>query len=152
MVKLKDKFQGHLILYCKGHYKTKDFFEGLKMIWAVRCGYNYKDTSEYTIRYIADDMYNIIKTTSPERLDYLMNILHREIGHELFWKPENMTPIESMVWEYRGILNNLQVRESDGKGGFIDLIELPKPQKRIFNRILRGNGRFEDYDLINSLN
>lgn len=37
-----DNFEGHLTLYCKGHYAVNkvDFLTGLRRIWAVRCGFD----------------------------------------------------------------------------------------------------------------
>lgn len=147
-------FQGHIVLYCKGQYHVPDgkkgFFEGLKMIWAIRCGYDYEYTSRDTLTYIANDMYDIISKCEPHRLPHLMDKLHREVNSNL-GKPENLTPIEAIIWEYRGILSNMQVREEvkDTKK-FKWIIKLPKPKYRIFNRILRGNGRYEDYELISN--
>ncbi len=71
MITLK-KFQKHIVLYCKGQYNIpkgeKGFFEGLKMIWAIRCGYDYEQTSKDTLAYIANDMYSIISKCLPHKL------------------------------------------------------------------------------------
>lgn len=142
MIKL-ETFQGHIVLYCKTHYKFKDFFDGLKRIWAIRCGYDYEHTSSDVMRYIANDMYSIIALTQPKKLEHLMQIIHHEVTNQAFYKPQNMTPIEAIVWEYRSVLCNLQIKD-----GNKTLVYLPKPQRRIFNRILNGNGHFSDYDLI----
>jgi hypothetical protein len=144
-----DVFQGHIILYCKGHYKVKTdkFFEGLKRIWAVRCGYDYEHSSSDILVYVANDMYRIIAACQPERLSYLMEVIHKEVGNQAFYKPQNMTPIEAIIWEYRSIISNLQVREKvDNKWKL--LINIPKLKKQIFNRILNGNYRNDDYDKI----
>jgi hypothetical protein len=142
-----EAFQGHIVLYCKGHYKHDDFFEGLKMIWAIRCGYDYEYTSKDTLSYIAMDMYEIIAKTQPDRLPYLMEQLHRNLVPR--WKGdyvENLSPIEAIIWQYRIMLCNMQVKERDNvTGKYKWLVKLPKPKKRIFNRILRGNGEYHDY-------
>lgn len=143
-------FQQHLILYCKGHYKYENFFEGLKMIWAVRCGYDYEHCSSDIETYIANELYEIIAKVQPKRLTYIMEIIHKEVNcRGRFGKPEGMTPIQAIIWEYRSILSCLRVREKpQGKKRYQWIVKLPKPQKQVFNRILRGNGRYEDYELI----
>jgi len=51
------------------------------------------------------------------------------------------------VYEYGNIISNMQIRDSiEGKP--IILVKLPKPMKQVFNRILRGNGKYQDYELI----
>ena len=67
MAKLKENakvntIQGHIILYCKNHYQVKDvsFIEGLKRIWAIKCGYDYNEADNSMLEYIADDLFNII--------------------------------------------------------------------------------------------
>ena len=54
--------QGHIILYCKSHYRVKDvsYIEGLKRIWAIRCGYDYNEADNSMLEYIANDLFNII--------------------------------------------------------------------------------------------
>lgn len=143
--------QGHIVLYCKGHYKYKDFFEGLKMIWAIRCGYDYELTSKETLSYIADEMYEILlETQTPEKMRYIMEQVHRNI--EPFWASEfekNLSPIQALIWQYRSHISNMQIKASfKDKNGYYELVKLPKPNKEVFNRILRGKGRYGDYDLI----
>lgn len=147
-----DKFQGHIVLYCKGHYDTpkgdKGFFEGLKMIWAIRCGFDYKQSSRDVLTYIANDMYNIIAECEPKRLPHLMDLLHREIGKQAFYKPKDMTPIEAIIWEYRGILCDMQIMRKTEDEKWECLVKLHRPYYQVFNRILRGNGMYEDYEKI----
>jgi hypothetical protein len=151
MVKL-DKFQKHIVLYCKGQYNIpegeKGFFEGLKMIWAIRCGYDYEYTSKDTLTYIANDMFSIIMTCKPEKLEFFMDKIHREINPISNWtKPKDLTPIEAIIWEYRSILSNMQVREKVGDE-WKWLIDLEGEQPEIFNRILEGKGEYKDYEKI----
>ena len=141
-------FQQHIILYCKGVYNSKniDFFEGLRKIWAIRCGYDYKNTNKDVDIYIANNMYEIISQCMPNKLPYIMEIIHREVGNQVFYKPQNMTPIQAIIWEYRSLLCTMQIRERiNGQKRWKWIIKLPKPKKQIFNRILRGNGNFKDY-------
>lgn len=149
-----EKFQKHIVLYCKGQYDIpegdKGFFEGLKMIWAIRCGYDYELTSNDTLTYIANDMYSIISKCMPEKLPFLMDQIHRGINPFIsFTKPENMTPIEAIIWEYRSILSNMQIREKpEGKKKYQWLVKLDNKQPQLFNRILRGNGKYKDYEKV----
>jgi hypothetical protein len=150
MVEL-ETFQGHIVLYCKGHYKIpKDkFFEGLKMIWATRCGYDYELTSKDTLSYIANDMYDIIRQCANDtQLIRLQEQIHSGIGDQSSWKPQNMSPIDAIIWEYRSVISQLQVKERRGKR-YRWIIKLPSAKKRIFNRILDGKGEYHDYELIN---
>jgi hypothetical protein len=145
-----DPIKGHIVLYCKGWYKHEDFFDGLKRIWAVRCGYDYEHTDSRTLEYIADEMFNILwEVSSPERIKHIMRNVHR--GLIPFLKSEEkLTPIEALIHQYGIHLSNLQIKETDKESGKRHtLVKLPKPQKRVFNRILRGNGRYKDYELIN---
>lgn len=145
-----DTFQGHIVLLCKNWYKIPkeiSFFEALRMIWAIRCGYDYKLTSLDTDAYIANDMWKIINKCCPEKLITYIDNFHREVANQAFWKPKDMTPIQAIIYEYGNIISNIQIRDSiEGKP--IILVKLPKPMKQVFNRILRGNGKYQDYELI----
>lgn len=142
-----DKFQKHVVLYCKGHYEfpkgDKGFFEGLKMIWAIRCGYDYENCSSDVLSYIANDMYKIISKCMPDKLPYLMELLHRELTRGL-GKPDNLSPIEALVHEYGSLLSGMQVKELVGRK-YKWIIKLDKPQPRLFNRILKNKGKYGDY-------
>lgn len=142
-----DTFQKHFVYYCKGAYNfpkgEKGFFEGLKMIWAIRCGYDY-NSSKDTLSYVANDIFEIISICMPNRLSYLMEQIHKEVGNQAFYKPKDMLPIEAILWEYRSLLVGLKVKKQVGKR-YKWIINLSKPQYRLFNRILRGNGKHEDY-------
>ena len=139
--------QGRIILYCKGHYKYDDFFEGLKMIWAIRCGYNYKYTSKDTLTYIANDMFEIIMKCKPNKIEFFMDKIHRNINDNLFFTPKNLSPIEALVWEYRSILCTLQIKEKINKN-YKTLIKIPSKKESTMNRILKGKGKYNDYELI----
>lgn len=149
-----EKFQKHIVLYCKGQYYIPDgekgFFEGLKMIWAIRCGYDYQHTSKDTLTYIANDMFNIILQCKPEKLEFFMDKIHKEINPINNWtKPKDLTPIEAIIWEYRSILSNMQIREKpEDKKKYQWIINLSKPQPKLFNKILKGKGEYRDYEKV----
>jgi hypothetical protein len=148
-----ETFQGHIVLYCKGHYKYDDFFEGLKRIWAIRCGYDYELTSTDTLSYIAMDMYDILKKAQAKRMDYVMEQLHRNLVTNRFNETKNFTPIQSVIWEYRRHISDMQIKEVDKeKRRYYWLVKLPTPKKRVFNRILSGKGVYQDYYLIKNDN
>lgn len=145
---LLTSIQGHIVIYCKGLYDYKDFFEGLKMIWAVRCGYDYKHTSSDTYTYIANDMFKIIMLCKPERLEHIVETIHRDINPAWYnLLPKDLTPIQYLILQYRNVLSNLQVKDKLTKN-YRTLIKLPRPKKATFNRILRGKGKYSDYELI----
>jgi hypothetical protein len=145
-----DPIKGHIVLYCKGWYKFDDFFEGLKRIWAVRCGYDYELTDRRTLEYIADEMFEIIwEVYPPEKVRNIMRNVHK--GIIPIWKvDEKYTPIEALIYQYGSCLSNLQIRETDRESGKTHtLVKLPRPKTRVFNRILKGQGEYKDYELIN---
>jgi len=145
-----ETFQGHIVLYCKGHYKYDDFFEGLKRIWAIRCGYDYELTSSDTLSYIAMDMYKILEQAQPQRMGYVMEQLHRNLVPKWYDDhTKNFKPIQAVIWEYRNHISNMQIKETDkDTGKSYWLVKLPEPQKKVFNRILSGKGVYQDYYLI----
>ena len=143
-----DPFQGHIVLLSKGWYKYNNLFEALRMIWAIRCGYDYKFTTKDVDSYIADEMWKIIMLCCPERLGYYIDNFHRGICEQGLGKPKDMTPIQAIIYQYYSIISGVQIRKRNEKGEYIPIIILPKPLKRVFNRILRGNGRYSYYKLI----
>lgn len=164
-----ETFQGHIVLLCKGHYINKkndnnDFFENLKKIWSVRCGYDYNPNDNRVLEYIADDMFEIIcnckRINSEEKIKYFMDVLHKAVADNngAWWKPKEMSPIKTLIWEYRTLILHLQVNnviETEGRKKHkitIPIVKLPKPMKQVFYRILNGNGRFKDYDKITKAN
>lgn len=139
-----EPFEGHLVLLTKMHYNVKDvsYFDALKRVWAVRCGWDYEYANDQTLEYIADKLYKILKKVYST--EYILN-LNEKMHRDLFkiWY-NDFTLRERIVAFYLSELQNLKVKE-DGKW----LIKLPKPKKRVFKRIIRGNGRSNDYKLIN---
>jgi len=43
---------------------------------------------------------------------------------------------------------NIQIKEKVTENKWKTLIKLPKPQKRLFKRILSGKGKYKDYELV----
>ena len=147
MIQLEEKFDGHIILYCKGHYNLKnvDFIIGLQRIWAIRCGLPFDSISGSFNEYIADRMYNIFKFCKPSKIDYFQDILHKGICDE--WNYKNLNGIERCIMIYANELNMLQIKDKKDKN-YITLIKLPKVQKRLFKRIISGKGEYVDYKLV----
>jgi hypothetical protein len=156
-----ETFNGHLVLYCKGHYNAKDkridFFDGLKRIWAVRCGYDYNpNEGDRVLEYIADSMFEIIaeckQFDTVERVKHFMDVIHKGVSDQSF-KPEGMSPIRALIWEYRVVLIHLKVNDvPEGKKRYVPIVVLPKPMKQTFFRILNGNGNYDDYRKISQNN
>lgn len=143
-----DKFDGHIVLYCKGWYSQKnvdiDFLVGLRKIWAVRCGYDYRESDKSVDEYIADKLFNIIVQTTP-KLDFVhfQKRLHQELAKDYLSTYQGLTTIEKLIKVYRSELLCLKIRDNRKK-----LIKLPSPKKRIFYKIIKGNGEYNDYKLI----
>ncbi len=140
-------FDGHLILYCKMQYDVKnvDLLTGLRRIWAIRCGYDYKQHDKSCDRYIANHLFEIYKELLPEKAARFYEIIHSEIEND--FRYEGLTPIERLIYLYTSDIAHTQVREKVGSK-YRAIIRLPRPLKRVMKRIVRGNGRYGDYKLI----
>lgn len=147
MIKLEE-FDGHIVLYCKGWYYQEDvdFLVGLRRIWAIRCGYDYQENDKSADEYIADRLFKIIVQTSP-KLDFVhfQRRLHNELSKTFLSTYKDLSSIECLIKIYRSELVMLQIKDYRKT-----LIKLPNPKKRVFSRILKGNGEYNDYKLITS--
>lgn len=145
MIKLDD-FDGHIVLYCKGWYYQDDvdFLVGLRRIWAIRCGYDYQENDKSADEYIADRLFKIIVQTNP-KLDFIhfQRRLHKELSKTYLSTYNGLDTIECLIKIYRSELMMLQIKEVRKI-----LIKLPKAKKRVFSRILKGRGEYNDYKLI----
>jgi len=144
-----DPIQGHIVLFCKGHYKKNQAsqLEGLRKIWAIRCGLEYQYVEKgQSDEYIADELFRIIKQVAPIKAERMWEELHKQLARPDY-QYRDLKAIEMTIMVYRSVLFGLQVREKFGDR-YEWLIQFPKPKKQVFNRILRGNGRFDDYKLI----
>jgi hypothetical protein len=140
-IEYKD-FDGHLILFCKQHYgKTDNLIEKLKMIWAIRCGYEYKEKDNSMITNIMDGLYHILEPTIIDK-SHFQQMLHNHITSHLY--KEIPAPHNIIVF-YAGEIAHMQIKEKTEGKYYKTLVKLPKPQKRIFKRILEGKGKYEDY-------
>jgi hypothetical protein len=147
MITLEEKFDGHIILYCKGHYNLNDvgFIVGLQRIWAVRCAVPVDSIRGSFNEYMADKMHEIFAKCRPTKLPYFHQILHKGLCDE--WQYKGLSAIERVIMIYRNELMQLQIKEHNN-GKFKTLIKLPKPQKRLFKRIVSGKGQSNDYKLV----
>lgn len=148
MEKIKlDPMRGHLVLYCKGHYNVSDvdFLVGLRRIWAIRCGIDFREDNKSSDEYIADELYRIFKMLNPKKSEYFMEILHKEIKNEFLY--EGLGIMERFIMIYRNEISMIKVKDKNGKK-WTNIIDLPKPKKQVFKRIVRGNGKYNDYKLI----
>lgn len=154
MITLEEKFDGHIILYCKGHYNLKDvdFILGLQRIWAVRCGLSFEHIRGSFNEYMADRLFVIFKTCNPKKQEWFYQIFHKEFCDD--WKYGDVIGIDRIIHIYANELAQLQIKEAkvklSGKPmlGYVTLIKLPKPQKRLFKKIVSGKGGYNDYKLV----
>ena len=141
-------FDGHIILYCKLHYKcSKEFIEGLRIIWSIRCGYDYIPNDKSVDESIANKLYDLLTVISPNKIKHLQETIHNEIGNN--FRYEDCTALETLIYIYVGKISTKLIKEKVGKY-YHTIIQLPKPKKRLFNRILKGKGTYKDYYLIES--
>ena len=143
--------QGHIILYCKSHYRVKDvsYIEGLKRIWAIRCGYDYNEADNSMLEYIANELFNIIYEICNIDIIDFQKKLHNEICNTLYQYEKDNLPIVRVIHYYRHQIAFLQVCDyNKEKNKKKTLIKLPTPKKRLFKRILEGKGVYSDYNLI----
>ena len=137
-----ENFEGHLVLYSKGWYSTKDvdFLTGLRRIWAVRCGFNVEHIDKSIDEYIANALYKTLKKVAPQKIEYLTELIHKEVSKTYLSAYEGLSVIETLIMIYRSEIWSVSVKEN-GK----TLIKLPKPQKRLFKKIVNGKGEHTDY-------
>lgn len=150
-MKTVSNINGHIILYCKGQYNIPnvDLITGFQRLWACICGFDIEQINKDSLPYIARRLYDIIKEVSPERLEPLhRNILLEEITKDYLTRYENLSAIEKIITIYRDELAWLQTKERNAKTGrYSTLIKLPKPQKRICKRIIKGEIKPTDYKI-----
>jgi hypothetical protein len=141
--------EGHIILYCKGHYNVEsvDFLTGLRRIWSIRCGYDYRKEDKSADRYIANELFSLFKLLSPKKAEYFHEILHYDLESWRATRYKDLTFLETLIMVYRSEIWNIQIKEKQ-KVKYSSLIKLPKPQKRLFKRIVKGKGDYNDYKLI----
>lgn len=140
--------EGHIVLLCKGHYKYKDFLEAIRILWAVRCGYEYEFNKDGEADvFIANEMFKIFRTLNPQKADEYYKFLHNALIDRI---NSGLKPIEMCILFYRSEISMTKVKERDNNTGkYYSIVKLPKPKKRIFNRILSGDYVYDDYKLIN---
>lgn len=149
MIHLEEKFDGHIILYCKGHYTVKDvdFLTGLRRIWAVRCAFDFEYIDKSIDEYIANKLYKLFVQLKPEKAVYFQELLHKELSNGFWGREKETAAIEKLIRIYRGEIWDTQIYETiDGKRK--TLIKLPKPQKGLFTEIVKGNDKYNDYKLV----
>jgi len=142
-------FDGHLVLWCKGHYSAEEevsLFDELKRIWAVRCVLDFEHVDNYSFEYIANRLYKILVACEPQKEKYIHELIHKELTSSIGY-PDNLTPIQKLIWIYRSQIGALQIYEINGQDKKT-LIDLPNSQFEIFKRITNGGGEYGDYDKI----
>lgn len=137
------KFDGHLILLCKLHYEVEgvDFITAIKRIWAIRCGH-YIETirrNDY-LENIANNLHRLILEYSDKDAKWLQELLHNELSKDYLYRWVNLNTMEKIIMFYRSEIFNLTVREGEKV-----IINLPKPKKKLFKRIIKGEGVYDDY-------
>lgn len=144
-----ENFEGHLVLYCKGHYSVKnvDFLTGLRRIWAVRCGFDVEHIDKSMDEYVANALYKTLKKLEPNKMDYLFELIHKEVGKTYLSTYEGLDTIETLIMIYRNQIRQVAVREKVGEK-YKQTVKLPNPQKRLFKRIVSGKGEYNDYKLV----
>ena len=137
-----DSFEGHLVLYCKGHYSVNkvDFLTGLRRIWAARCGFDVEHIDKSSDEYIANALYKTLKKVKPNKIEYLFELIHKEVSKTYLSTYEGLNTIETLIMIYRGELWDTQVKDKNKI-----ILKLPKQQKRLFNKIVSGKGEYTDY-------
>ena len=155
MLKLKENveitpIQEHIILYCKFHYYVDSVsrIEGLKRLWAARCGYDYNEQDNSCLEYIANDLFKIICTISNFSIIEFQKELHKAMFD--YYRSEKDSVIERVINYYIFQLSYISVADYNATSGKTKmLLNLPKPKKRLFKRILKGKGDYNDYNLLN---
>lgn len=145
MVKRFEGFDGHIILLCKNHYNIKDvkLIDALRRVWCVRCGLDVEHANGQLDQYIANRLCDIIDTINPNRVREILRNIHSELHPVFSYRYEGMTPLEILISMYRSEIAFTKVKENEEF-----LIELPEPLPELFDKIIRGEGEFNDYQLV----
>jgi len=116
--------------------------KAIRRIWAIRCGYDYDKEDKSSDRYIANELCKIFKQLNPVKFDYFFERIHSEINNN--FRYEDLNSLERLILMYKSEIMIIQIREKQGKE-YIDLIKLPIPNKPLFEKIISGNGEYNDY-------
>ena len=143
-----DKFQGYVVLLCKEHYEYDDLFVSLRKLWAIRCGYDYEYTPSDVDKYIANDMFNIIKKISNRDDGYIVQRIHDSLVGNTYYRGE-LEPIQKVLLAYVDIIRFTQIKERRGNR-YISLVKLPPVKKRILNKVFKNN-KYHTLEVYNSL-
>lgn len=137
------EFDGHLILLCKLHYEVEgvDFITAIKRIWAIRCGHDIETIrrNDY-LENIANNLHRLILEYSNKDAKWLQELLHNELSKDYLDRWVNLNTMEKIIMFYRSEILNLTVKEGEKV-----IINLPKPKKKLFKRIIKGEGVYDDY-------
>ena len=135
-MKTLTNFDSHIVLYCKRHYNVPnvDLILGLQRMIGAYCGNDAKDISKHHILTKLSEIVSVLY--SDWSIKQILSRVHEALTNRLY---ENLSVEERLILEYVTLICHTQVKE--GRQIFINL---PKPQKRLFKRIVRGNGKFED--------
>ena len=129
---------------CKGHYKRPervDFLKAIRMLWAIRCGYDYEESDKRMYRHVADVLFELLMILEPKKQKYIHQLVHDELTST--FKYEDLTPIEIVIMCYRNhIMQALVINRND-----FELI-LGEKREDAVNKVLEGNGEYGDYKLI----
>ena len=88
----------------------------------------------------------ILIACEPQKEKYIHELIHKELTSSIGY-PDNLTPIQKLIWIYRSQIGALQIYEINGQDKKT-LIDLPNSQFEIFKRITNGQGEYGDYDKI----
>lgn len=141
--------QGHIILYCKFHYDYDGIsrIEGLKRLWAARCAYDYNEQDNSCLEYIANDLFEIICAISNFNIIEFQKELHKAMFD--YYRNEKDSVIERVINYYIFQLTYITVADYNPTSRKTTmLINLPKPKKRLFKKIISGKGNYNDYKLL----
>jgi hypothetical protein len=133
------KFEGHVILYCKGHYRNKNFLNGLYKIFSLYYCYDYleedvpeKDKIKF-INNIAKFFFTIIS-----KLKNCKSLKEISLGSHDVLNSSDLLPMENIIFYYKNIILTSEIKDS-----------LPEPNKDLFKKIFEENFNYNYCKLIN---
>lgn len=133
-------FEGHLVLYCKKHYHVSyvDFILGLQRIIAVYSGMDAENISKH---HILNKLAKIVTVLySDWSIEQILFYVHDVVCSNYY---KECSVEDKLIFQYCSLIYDSQI-----KRGKKVLVKLPEPQKRLFKRIVRGNGNYNDYKLV----
>lgn len=97
----------------------------------------------YIYEWFSNCLYNLV--TDFYDIERIQHKIHIELSASFY--TNEYKALEILILLYRSLIHDTTIKENRN-GRYYSIIKLPKPMVRLFNRIIEGNGKYTDYELI----